>query len=164
MVEIQINDGSKITVEKTGNDLIIDGHKSDHEIIQVDEKNFKVFTKSKIFSIAVLEKDDKQLTLSIDGKSVSVSSFSHIDQILEKLGMNSTNSTSISDIKAPMPGTILSLDVEEGNEVCKGDTILILEAMKMENVIKSPGDGKVSSILVKQGDNVEKNQLLISLE
>ncbi|MEP5612432.1 MAG: acetyl-CoA carboxylase biotin carboxyl carrier protein subunit [Cyclobacteriaceae bacterium] len=164
MVEIQINEGGKIAVEKVGADLIIDGHKSDHEIIQIDEKNFKVFTKSKIFSVAVLEKDDNQLTLSIDGKSVSVSSFSHIDQILEKLGMNTAASASIKDIKAPMPGAILSLNVEVGSAVSKGDTILILEAMKMENVIKSPGDGKVASILVKQGDNVEKNQLLISLE
>lgn len=164
MAEIQINEGEKITLEKVGGDLLINGQKSDHEVVQIDERNYKIFTKTKIFDIEVLQKDGGQISLTIDGNPVSVSSQSHIDQILEKLGMNSMASSPVSDIKAPMPGAILSLDVEVGNAISKGDTILILEAMKMENVIKSPGGGVVNSILIKEGDNVEKNQLLITLE
>lgn len=164
MVEIQINEGQKITLEKVGADLLINGQKSEQEVVQIDKRTFKVFSKTKIFNVEVGQIEDGEISLTIDGKPIPVSSQSHIDQVLEKLGMNTMTTSSISDIKAPMPGTILSLDIEVGNQVSKGDTILILEAMKMENVIKSPGDGIITSILVKQGDNVEKNQLLISLE
>ena len=60
-----------------------------------------------------------------------------------------------------MPGLILDLKVKPGDEVKKGDIVLILEAMKMENIIKSPGDGLVKSVKVKLKDSVEKNQILI---
>ena len=60
-----------------------------------------------------------------------------------------------------MPGLVLRVTANEGQAVNKGDTLLVLEAMKMENSIKSPGDGLVSKIMVKPGQAVEKNQLLV---
>jgi biotin carboxyl carrier protein len=63
-----------------------------------------------------------------------------------------------------MPGMVLSVSVAEGQQVQKGDPLLVLEAMKMENVIKSPGEGTVKSIAVKAGAAVEKNALLIRFE
>jgi biotin carboxyl carrier protein len=60
-----------------------------------------------------------------------------------------------------MPGLILDLKVKPGDEVKKGDVVLILEAMKMENSIKSPGDGIVKLVKVNLKDSVEKNQVLI---
>lgn len=83
------------------------------------------------------------------------------DMLLEKLGMNVASLSALKDIKAPMPGLILDLKVKEGDEVKKGDVVLILEAMKMENIIKAPGDGKVKSVKVNLKDSVEKNQVLI---
>jgi len=102
--------------------------------------------------------------MAVDGRSFTVTIRDHIDQILKELGMNATNSSKVSEIKAPMPGTILSIAVAEGDKVDKGSALLILEAMKMENVIKSPGEGIVKKISVTEGDNVEKNELLISFE
>ena len=61
-----------------------------------------------------------------------------------------------------MPGLVLSVLVTEGDEVKKGDNLLVLEAMKMENMIKSPTDGIIKKIEIKQGNKVEKNELLIS--
>ena len=60
-----------------------------------------------------------------------------------------------------MPGLILEIKVQPGQEVKKGDPIMILEAMKMENILKSPGDGVVREIKVAVKQNVEKNQVLI---
>jgi biotin carboxyl carrier protein len=68
----------------------------------------------------------------------------------------------INEIKAPMPGLVLRIPINEGDSVSKGEGLLVLEAMKMENIIKSPGDVVVSKILVKPGQAVEKNQLLVS--
>jgi biotin carboxyl carrier protein len=58
----------------------------------------------------------------------------------------------------------LEVSVEVGQAVVKGDTLLILEAMKMENVIKSPTDGVIKSVSVNKGDTVEKNQLILNFE
>ena len=66
-----------------------------------------------------------------------------------------------ASVLLPMPGMVLNVLVKEGDAVKKGDELLVLEAMKMENNIKAPGDGIVSEISVKSGDKVEKNQILI---
>jgi biotin carboxyl carrier protein len=60
-----------------------------------------------------------------------------------------------------MPGLIIELKVKNGDVVKPGDTLLILEAMKMENIIKSPGEGVVKTVKIKKGESVEKNQVLI---
>ena len=66
-------------------------------------------------------------------------------------------------IKCPMPGTIVSVDVEVGQKVAKGDVLVVLEAMKMENEILAPSDGTVATVNVKKGDTVNSNDLLVSL-
>lgn len=63
-------------------------------------------------------------------------------------------------VNAPMPGTILRVDVKAGQNVKSGDTLMVLEAMKMENEILAPKDGVVSSVAVKQGDSVQTGALL----
>jgi biotin carboxyl carrier protein len=83
------------------------------------------------------------------------------DQLLEQMGMSGAASAKINDIKAPMPGLIVGVSVQPGDVVKKGDAVLILEAMKMENLIKSPGEGTIRAIRVAKGDRVEKNQVLI---
>ena len=66
-------------------------------------------------------------------------------------------------IGAPMPGLILDVVVSEGDEVEKGDKLLVLEAMKMENILKSPEDGSIKKIKVRKGKVVEKNDMLVSI-
>jgi len=72
--------------------------------------------------------------------------------------------TSAQTIKSPMPGTILKINVNSGDAVKKGQTLLILEAMKMENEIAAPSDGIVASINVSQGVSVNTGDVLVSLK
>ena len=67
-------------------------------------------------------------------------------------------------IRAPMPGRVVEVFVEAGDEVENGDVVLILEAMKMENELRSPGKAVVKSVNVKPGDSVAGNQLLVALD
>ncbi|MEQ9405220.1 MAG: biotin/lipoyl-containing protein [Cyclobacteriaceae bacterium] len=161
-MEIQIGNRKNIILEKKGKDFIIDGEKANLELAHVNERLFKVFKNNKIYTAELLEKKENELIISIDGKTVTVSILDPMDKILESMGMSSVASSSVKEIKAPMPGTILSVSVREGDLVQKGDPLLILEAMKMENIIKSPGEGSVQKVLIKEGENVEKNQILIS--
>ena len=66
-------------------------------------------------------------------------------------------------IRAPMPGMIVRVPVVEGQTVAKGETLVILESMKMENELKAPRDGTVHRISVRPGDNVEQNKVLVTL-
>ncbi|MFO7829283.1 MAG: biotin/lipoyl-containing protein [Bacteroidales bacterium] len=67
-------------------------------------------------------------------------------------------------LKAPLPGSIFKIVKQVGDEVKKGDTIMIMEAMKMENNIQSEKDGKIASIKVKEGDSVLQNDVLAEIE
>ncbi len=66
-------------------------------------------------------------------------------------------------VNAPMPGTILDVRVQNGAKVKKGDVLVILEAMKMENEIQAPCDGTVTSVGVKKGDSVETQALICTI-
>lgn len=70
----------------------------------------------------------------------------------------------LSVIYAPMPGLVAKLKVKENDKVSKGDPILILEAMKMQNEINSPKDGRIKEILIEEGTKVSLEQKLIILE
>ncbi len=67
-------------------------------------------------------------------------------------------------LRAPMPGLVVKIPVEEGAQVQKGDVLLILESMKMQNELKSPREGKVTRLQVKAGDSVEQRQVMLSVE
>ena len=70
----------------------------------------------------------------------------------------------VKEVKAPMPGLVVSVIATKGQEVKEGDSLLILEAMKMENVLKSPVDGVIKNIKIEETNTVEKNEILIEFE
>ena len=111
--------------------------------------------------LLAIDLEAKTLQIRLGHKTTTLQLKDRFDLLLEKMGMNSTGAGSLNEIKAPMPGLILDLKVAPGDVVKKGDVVLILEAMKMENSIKSPGDGLVKAVNVSLKQSVEKNQVLI---
>ncbi|WP_146088847.1 biotin/lipoyl-containing protein [Neolewinella xylanilytica] len=86
------------------------------------------------------------------------------DLLVERLGLSVNVEAATNEVTAPMPGLILEVLVEVGQEVTGGTPLLVLEAMKMENVLKADGEGTVKAIRVSKGDAVDKRQLLIEME
>lgn len=111
--------------------------------------------------LLAIDLETKTLQIRLGHKTTTLHLKDRFDLLLDKMGMNSTGTSSLKEIKAPMPGLILDLKVAPGDLVKKGDVVLILEAMKMENSIKSPGDGLVKAVKVSLKQSVEKNQVLI---
>lgn len=66
-------------------------------------------------------------------------------------------------VAAPMPGTIVSVNVSDGQAVKKGDVLVVLEAMKMENEIKAPKDGTITSVAVSKGESVDTGAALVTI-
>lgn len=79
------------------------------------------------------------------------------------MGLDVSKMQKVEPIKAPMPGLILKVLVTEGQAIKKGEPVLILEAMKMENVFKAPGDAVVKAIKIEERQAVEKGEVLIEL-
>ncbi len=120
--------------------------------------------KAYIAKVVATDFAHKKIQLSLNGKTFQVSIADDYDRLVKQLGLSVVSSVKVNEVKAPMPGLVLDIAVEVGQEVKKGDGLLILEAMKMENVIKSVGDGVVKEILIEKGTAVEKGQLLIQME
>lgn len=108
--------------------------------------------------------EEKSFRLRVNGKETTLVVKDSFDLLLEQMGLDNLAAAKVQDVKAPMPGLVLSIAVSPGQEVKKGDALIILEAMKMENVLKSPADGKVKEVLVTQGQAVEKNLKLITFD
>ena len=83
--------------------------------------------------------------------------------LLKKMGMDN-NKKRLKDLKAPMPGLVLDIMVKEGEEVTEGQELIVLEAMKMENAIKSPQDGIIDKIQIDKQDKIDKNHTLLSFQ
>ena len=88
----------------------------------------------------------------------------NLDMVLDKMGIKRSVDTISTDIKAPMPGKVIGIMVNPGDAVSKGDGILILEAMKMENVLKAERDCIIKVVHAAVGVNVEKAQILVELD
>lgn len=104
---------------------------------------------------------NKSFQLKLNNRLVEVQAKDRFDLLLDKLGMSNAAATKINELKAPMPGLIVDIRVEPGQLVQKGDALLVLEAMKMENILKAPGDGTIGAIKVGLRDNVQKGQVLV---
>ncbi len=129
---------------------------SDYHILQ-DHTSFKA-------QITASEYFKKQYSVKINNNSFEISIEDPLDLLIDKMGFALGSAKDVSSIEAPMPGLILDISVSEGQEVSEGDPLLILEAMKMENVITSPRNGVVKSVPISQGETVEKKHLLIEFE
>lgn len=156
-------DKSAIKVEKSGDSILINEEILKWDFKKTGDKFYHIIHDGKSFNLEMvsIDSEEKIIILKINNKSATIKLQDKFDLLLEKLGMNTFKGDHAKEIKAPMPGLIFDIKVSEGEDVKKGDPVLILEAMKMENIIKSPSDGIIKTIRIKKGDSVEKNQVLI---
>jgi len=136
------------------------------DILKLDNRFYHILTNGKSYNVEVVSIDNasKTMSLIVNGHKFSISLRDKFDQMMEQMGFNAASGSRASDLKAPMPGLVLDIRVRAGDTVQKGDPLIVLEAMKMENVLKSPGDGTVSSIAVEKGASVEKGTLLVAFQ
>jgi biotin carboxyl carrier protein len=118
--------------------------------------------KSKLVSVKGVDHELKRYQIQIDGRIYQVQISDEVDQQILTMNLKSKKSNQLKELRAPMPGLVRQVNVQAGDQVDAGDSLFILEAMKMENLLKSPVNGTVSDLFVKPGESVEKNQILLS--
>jgi biotin carboxyl carrier protein len=104
------------------------------------------------------------MTLEVNGNNYALSLADEYDLMVDKMGLLTAKNHKINNIKAPMPGLIIDIMVAVGQNVVAGTPLVVLSAMKMENIITSPGEGIIKSIEVEVKDAVDKGQLIIEME
>ena len=133
------------------------------DVISPEFQKFHVIRDYKSYEVEIIEADihAKTLLIKVNGHTYPLSIADKFDELLHSMGMDKMVHKKINELKAPMPGLVLNIVVSEGKQVKKGEAILVLEAMKMENILKSPADVTIKKIAVKKGIAVEKGQVLV---
>lgn len=150
--------------EKTKGTL--NGEIFEWDIIKIKENSFHILLNNKSYSAELVKfnSENKTFTVKVNGNKYELQLFDRYDELLHQMGFDVAGSVKIKEVKAPMPGLVIDIAVEAGQAVKPGDILIVLEAMKMENILKSPAEGIVKKINVKKRDAVEKNAVLISFE
>ncbi|HRN51178.1 MAG TPA: biotin/lipoyl-binding protein [Anaerolineales bacterium] len=123
--------------------LLVDGQSYQAHVYTGEEDELQVLLRGVLHSAKVEDEREKRLRAAAGGGAADSGEFV---------------------LKAPMPGLVVKVSVNEGDDVKKGDVLVILESMKMQNELKSPRDGKVTRIQVKAGDSVEQRTSMVSVE
>ena len=121
--------------------LIVDGRSHESYIYQ-GEDNWQVLLRGRLYPVIVEDEREKRLRAAAGGGVAETGEF---------------------HLRAPMPGLVVAIPVAEGQEIKKGQVVLILESMKMQNELKAPRDSTIGRIRVKAGETVEQKQTLLSL-
>lgn len=165
MLKTIVNNEVSFEIKEENNQTYLNGEIFHWDIIS-NAHHFHIIHNHKSYKAELLSADyvSKKLSVKINGNSYEIDLKDRLDLLLNKLGMSHNVTSTLKEIKAPMPGLILHISVHQGMEVKKGDSIMILEAMKMENILKSPGDGTIKEVKVKVGKSVEKNEILVEFD
>jgi biotin carboxyl carrier protein len=167
MYHATVNNSSKWDVEPDASGYTGKLNGENYQLDVVEENGrYHILYNNESYNVEVVEikKAEKQMIIRVNNNLHTVQLKDRLDDLLKSLGMEGAGQAKVREIKAPMPGMVLNIMVEAGAVVAKDQALIILEAMKMENVIKSPIDGTVKRVGVNQGVAVEKNTILIEFE
>ena len=159
------NETSAVSVKEEGNRLFaeIDGRKYGFEAVQPEtgQVSLRFDDGRKIEARVELDAEGRYIVW-IDGRSIELELAD--PKKLRGSAASNAETSGVADIKTAMPGKVVRLIAAVGDTVEKGDGVIVVEAMKMQNEIRSPKNGTVSSVRVAEGDTVKAGQILLSIE
>jgi biotin carboxyl carrier protein len=165
-MKVRVNGKFSYDFDLSESEVSLNEKPVDFDYRKLNARQSSVLFKNRSFNVELVEENrlDKTFAIKVNGNIYNVEIEDRYGQLLKQLGLDYSMSGKIADVKAPMPGLVLKVLVVPGQEVAKGDNLLVLEAMKMENMIKCPTDGIVGKILVSTGDKIEKNAILLQFD
>jgi len=163
MHKLKVNNKYDFDIDNKGDDLLVNDTKIQANIRQLSPNTWHIIEQLKSYNVTLISFDKvaKTAQIRVNDNIYTITAKDRFDLLLDQMGLTGLTSAKVSELKAPMPGLVLKVFAEEGMVVQKGDSLFILEAMKMENIIKSPVDAVVKSIKVKPGNKLEKGQILL---
>ena len=154
----------KLNADRNVSSVELDGKSVNLDVTGNRHDGWSILKDGRSHQVEFFRSTDLGTILLVNGRRYTIAVSDKYDELLRSLGMDRNAGAKVSSLKAPMPGKVLSVSVHSGSQVLAGDALLVLEAMKMENVIKSPTEGRIASVDIATGDAVEKNQVMITFE
>jgi biotin carboxyl carrier protein len=163
MYQIKVNEKFNFEVNEIQGAWTVNGAQMEADTLVIKDNLLHILHQHTSYRVEIVtySKEEKTASIKVNGHTYSIAIKDRFDDLLHQLGLDNLQSSKVAELKAPMPGLVLSVLVKEGDVIKKGDNLFVLEAMKMENIIKSPADVTIKSIKIKPSDKVEKNQVLI---
>ncbi|MEW6701948.1 MAG: acetyl-CoA carboxylase biotin carboxyl carrier protein subunit [Bacteroidota bacterium] len=144
--------------------VMIDNKKAAVEISPISNNAYIMRYGRKVFEIASNKLDKNKFGFLINGYYFNTTVRTLLQETAEELQKNKSKAKHHSDVKAPMPGLILKMKKKAGDNVMLGEPILLLEAMKMENELRSPSSGIIKEVFFREGQSVEKDSIILTIE
>jgi biotin carboxyl carrier protein len=166
MLQVTVNEKNNYAITNDEGKWTLNDNHADLDISTQPNGLISVLLNGKSYT-AIVEKTDrknKEITIRVNGQQYTAAIKEPIDQLLSNMGMDLKSMQKAEPVKAPMPGMILKVLVEPGQVVNKGDGLIILEAMKMENLLKAAAPGTIKSVKAIEKTAVEKGAILIEME
>ena len=151
-----------LTVNDEG--LTVDDATHDISVERVGDGYLSLLVDGESVSAAVESVDGNRYRVTINGRMTMVRVKDERAMLLESFGLEDAADAGEAELRAPMPGLVLDVLVEEGDAIEADQGLVVLEAMKMENELSAPAPGTVETIHVAAGDAVDKDALLIELD
>ena len=136
---------------------------ADIDLVKIDEGLFHLILENKSYLISV-SNTNIYFRATVGGEEYNVEIEDNISRLKSKYGETEEDVKSLGKVYSPMPGLVANIYVSVGDDVQLNTPLLILEAMKMENEIKSPTNGKITDISVTSGQNISTETLLMTIE
>ncbi len=155
-------DGRTINFEMRGDSIIVDGKEMSFHVVRRERGRLLVKVGESVEEIIYADNGNGTEIFSRDG-TLKLEILSDRDILIRSLRSQAASHGSHSEIKAPMPGLVVKTLVNKGDRLKRGAKLVILEAMKMENELRTPVEAEVEEVLVKEGDVVEKDQVIVRL-
>lgn len=150
-----------VEIDKDGR-LTVNGERRDVDFLPLGDSLYSIIRETQSYEV-VIEERDEGVEVLMRGHRYDADVLDERAQLLASRRGGLTADTGEISLKSPMPGLIVSLLVSEGQTVTAGQTVVILESMKMQNELKAPREGVVQRISVTAGQSVEQNKLLITI-
>ncbi len=170
-MEIKVEDiktifhGEIVEFDKNNNLVLkIDDKKHELKIISFKSNILEFIFDNSYCEIRVLESTGTDLKILLNGNPLTLKKHSKLAEILEKSAGRGGGGTSQNSISSQIPGRVISVSISKGDSVKKGDNIVVLESMKMQVAIKSPREGVIKELKVKEGQSISRNDVVAVLE
>ncbi|MEJ7641537.1 MAG: acetyl-CoA carboxylase biotin carboxyl carrier protein subunit [Candidatus Nitrosocosmicus sp.] len=171
-MEIKVEDiktifhGEIVEFDKNNNLVLkIDDKKHELKIISFKSNILEFIFDNSYYEIRVLESTNTDLKILLNGNPLTLKKHSKLAEIIEKsAGRGGGGGSSQNSISSQIPGRVISVSLSKGDSVNKGDNIVVLESMKMQVAIKSPRDGVIKELKVKEGQSISRNDVVAVLE
>jgi len=166
MLQLTVNDKNTFSITDTDGSMMINDVPAALDVSRQPNGLVSVLYNGKSYTaiIETIDRKNKEISLSVNGQVYKVAVKEPIDMLLTNMGLDLGAMQKAEPVKAPMPGMVLKVLVKPGQQINKGDALVVLEAMKMENILKATSAATVKSIKVSERTAVEKGAVLIELE